>query len=481
MKTYLKNIIGLLGCALIISCNDYLDVQPEDKYLEEDVFSREVGIQTVLNGIYMNMANKSTYGGNLTMSTVEILGQHFDLSEIDHSWQEFGNYNYEDLEVQNNLDLIWTSTYTNLFNTNNFITGLDTYDDVLSKEKKNLLKGEAIALRAMFHFDLLRLFGPVYNAFPEAQAIPYYKDASATLTPILSATQVMTLILGDLEEAAQLLTNDPVIEHGKIAILEEDDEDYSFQGPDFYRYRNLRLNYFAVKALQARAHLYAGNNTAALTAAKSVIEDASVWFPWTPPADIIGSSPDRIFSSEVLFAIQNSSINNRHKDYYVDDLNKKSILAPNTSQLEENTFESNQNDYRLNSTWILPSTGIKNFRTFYKYANIDADEQYMQPLIKMSEMYYIVAETETDPSIAIQYLNTARNNRGLTDLPLGVDIKNEIYKEYRREFYGEGQLFFYYKRNNFSSIPNGSTSNGMLPMNSAKYVVPLPLSETDYR
>jgi hypothetical protein len=66
-------------------------------------------------------------------------------------------------------------------------------------------------------------------------------------------------------------------------------------------------------------------------------------------------------------------------------------------------------------------------------------------------MYYIAAEAQTDKTLAFGYLNTVRKNRGLLDLPLTAVIATEIRNEYKREFYGEGQLFFYYKHH-FHSI-----------------------------
>ncbi len=95
-------------------------------------------------------------------------------------------------------------------------------------------------------------------------------------------------------------------------------------------------------------------------------------------------------------------------------------------------------------------------------------------------MYYILAETETNSTAALAYLNQVRLNRGLTALTSTATLDDEIKKEYQKEFYGEGQLFFYYKRRNLTLIPSGiSTSN--ITMTKAKYVVPLPASETDYR
>lgn len=485
MKKYLKNTIVIFACILMVSCDDYLDVQPEDKYLEEDVFTSENGIQTALNGIYSNMTNSATYGSNLTLSTVELLAQRYNYSGTSHKYYYYGNYIYENTTVKNTFNAIWTNLYSNILSINNFIGSLEVYKGVISQEKENILKGEAFGLRAMHHFDLLRLYGPIYSANPSNQAIPYNTGVKANLNPVLPATEVITNILADLDMAEELLENDPVRSYGKVNIYQEEDDVSGYTGTDFYRFRNLRLNYYAVKALQARVNLYAGNKEAALEASKVVIEEASQWFEWTTPSEVIsaGANPDRTFSSEVLFAIQNNNLYNLQNNFFSSSLNDINILVPLETRLTD-VFEGNQNDYRYISTWIIPPTGEKSYRTFYKYADVATSSKefrYRQPLIRISEMYYIAAETEEDPTTAIGYLNTVRYNRGLGDLASTVDINNEIQKEYQKEFYGEGQLFFYYKRNNVLSIPNSSEATGNKTMGTNNYIIPFPESETDYR
>ena len=100
----------------------------------------------------------------------------------------------------------------------------------------------------------------------------------------------------------------------------------------------------------------------------------------------------------------------------------------------------------------------------------------MQPLLRISEMYYIAAETEMDPNLALGYLNTVRFNRGLADLQPGTDINAELLKEYQKEFFGEGQLFFYYKRTNTQVIADGSGQDDYTNdfMSDSYYVVPHP-------
>jgi len=79
---------------------------------------------------------------------------------------------------------------------------------------------------------------------------------------------------------------------------------------------------------------------------------------------------------------------------------------------------------------------------------------------------------DADRIKAIEYLNTVRDNRGIAklgnDMTAGT-VQDEITKEYQREFIGEGQLFYYYKRLGFEKIPYSTK-----PGNDAVYVVPLP-------
>ena len=85
-------------------------------------------------------------------------------------------------------------------------------------------------------------------------------------------------------------------------------------------------------------------------------------------------------------------------------------------------------------------------------------------------MFYIVAETTDDETEARTCLNLVRRNRGLVafeDTEM-VDIQQVLKEEYMKEFFGEGQLFFYYKRLNVSSIPAGDDS-GMITMDEVKY------------
>src|ERR1700719_2936608 len=52
----------LFGLSAFPSCKKYLDVQPNDKFLESQLFSSKTGIESALNNIYLQMANSPLYG-----------------------------------------------------------------------------------------------------------------------------------------------------------------------------------------------------------------------------------------------------------------------------------------------------------------------------------------------------------------------------------------------------------------------------------
>jgi hypothetical protein len=100
-------------------------------------------------------------------------------------------------------------------------------------------------------------------------------------------------------------------------------------------------------------------------------------------------------------------------------------------------------------------------RKFYS-GTTTAPNVVITPLIRMSEMYYIAAEcagTNNDIAAATDFLDSVRIHRNINkDLTPTIStdsLTTEIRKEYQKEFVGEGQMFFYYKRKNlpFNSLP----------------------------
>jgi len=478
MRNIFIKLTVVCGAVLSLSsCKKYLDVKPQDRFTEDMVFSDLAGASRALNGVYINLSSNALYGKNLTMGTLDVLAQYYNVNS-QHNLTKFQVYEYTAGTVMSNMESIWSNAYVSIVNLNQFLVNLEAYPGIMPDRIKQIMKGEAIGLRAMLHFDMLRLFGPMYtNADSTKPSIPYYRRPSTQIADLLPANQAMDSVLDDLKMAEQLLANDPIIEGGINTGTSGD-------GYDFFRNRNQRMNYFAVKGLQARAYLYRRDTESALAAAKTVIELADGHFPWITTGAILSDriNPNRVFSTELIFASLTSKLYETNNSLFAPELGDGSILAPLDARLKT-LFENNENDYRYNPLWILPATA-KSYRTFHKYTDIvdkSRNYRFLIPLIRKSEMYYIAAECEPDATKAFEYLNVVRFNRNLPNLPTTANKHTELQKEYQKEFIGEGQLFFYYKRRGITSIPNPTATSGNITMNASKYVVPLPLSETLYR
>lgn len=477
MKRNYYKIMALLiaTMAILSSCKKFLDVQPEDKVLETQLFSTKQGIKTVLNGLYINLSSNQLYGDNLTLSTIEILAQRYNIPST-HNLTKIASYAYSDNPTMSRLENIWTSSYANILNINAFLENIDKYPGVLDSKTEKIYKGEAMAMRAFLHFDLLRLYGPRYNTIDSTkQSLPYYEASQSNVNPLLPANSFIQKIINDLNAAETLLAEDEIITNGVNTAAAEATVDFLKNN------RNYRLNYYAVKGLKARVFLYRGDKFSALKCAKEVMLMTS-YFPWTTSTNALSEkqNPDRVFTTEMMFGIMNTQLYTRYLSLFDPSVSDANILAPITARLNT-VYESNENDYRFNLNWQIPTTGIKAYKTFYKYADvIDKTKvfRFTIPLLKISEIYLIAAESEPVSADGVGHLNTVRANRGLTPLATTVNINTELQKEYQKEFFGEGQLFYYYKRRNITSVPNGSAASGNITIN---YAVPMPQSEALYR
>lgn len=243
------------------------------------------------------------------------------------------------------------------------------------------------------------------------------------------------------------------------------------------------MNYYALKGLQARVLLWQGgasNMAAAAKAAEEVIKDS--------PAKLITSGSAALASpvlySEHLFNLNVVGFADIINTYLNanDATNSQAIFL--TNQRAEELYEtSNSNiglvDFRFNTLLQSQIRGLVPIKLYQKnYAGRNA-----MPLMRLPEMYYIAAEyyASVNPSKAIEYLNTVRDSRGIVqDIASSsttAQIQAELYKEYRKEFVTEGQLFYYYKRlgkTTFPGIPANTVADDKV------YTLPYPDSEIEF-
>ena len=238
-------------------------------------------------------------------------------------------------------------------------------------------------------------------------------------------------------------------------------------------------------ALLARSALYFGDRESAYACSIEVIEDAAQGvFPFVDKNLVTGSpdDPDRIFSSEVIFALTHSQRNKLFKNYFDPSRIPNYVFRMDNDLMSTVVFGGgaltggNQDDYRYRVNWV--ATGAN--RYFYKYSDMVATgdiRNTMIPMIRLGEMYLIAAESRSDDiGAGVVYVNKLRSARGVANLQ---NLTPELLRyEYIRELYGEGQLFFMYKRM-FAPIMFSSSSGKNPQPTDAVFIVPLPDTETD--
>lgn len=458
------------------SCKKWLDVKPRDKVIESTLLNNETGFMTALNGVYLDMTDEKSYGGQMTMQMTEVLAQRYNVGG-GHSLYKLASYQYTETEVQYLFGTTWGAMYKTVANINKLLSVIDERKNVFAGKHYYWVKGEALALRALIHFDLFRLFGPVYLQDSTAASLPYYTSFTTNFEAYLNGNVFIEKVLADLDAAESLLADDPVLT-GATLDKEEGREGVAWS------YRNMRMNYYAVKALKARVCLYRRDKVSALKYASEVITGGGGVFPFVKLSEVLSDprNPNRVFSSELLFTLQDSRRPVKYRGYFDPALKDDQILTAAQNRLTSE-YESNTNDFRYGSSWLIPGSNLKNYRCFFKYADIEnsaARFNNLIPMIRMSEICFIAAECTPDPAAGIEYLNMVRRNRGISDVAGNANFGAELLKDYKREFYGEGQMFFYYKRNNTASLPGG-TGSGTIAMNRQKYVLPIPLDESRFR
>ena len=478
LYAYLASVILLSA----VSCDRWLDVKPYDKISQDELLSSEAGYIKFLNGIYVEMNRDMLYGAALSVEMVEIMGGAYVIGTDNSVWgnySDLASYKYDTEYWRARMNETWNKAYSLILNCNLLLENIEKTSVRFTGDNFKVIKGEALALRAMLHFDMLRLFGPVYSKYPDQLSIPYYKAYSVTPNSLLAASEVAAQVTADLQEARILLAGDPVRTEGTRMEGALDGTS------NFMSYRSLRLNYYAVTALLARSALYFGDKEQAYRYSTEVIKagDEGV-FPFVDKSLVTGSpdDPDRIFSSEIIFALTHSQRNTLFKSYFDPSRIPNYVFRMDNDLMSNVVFGGgastggNQDDYRYRVNWV--ATGAN--RYYYKYSDmVDSGNirNTMIPMLRLGEMYLIAAEACPEGlSGGLEYVNTLRSNRGVGNVQ---ELTEDILRyEYIREVYGEGQLFFMYKRM-FAPVMFTSKANKNPQPSDAIFTVPLPDSETE--
>lgn len=471
MKTKYTIFILTTLCLLTSSCEKWLDVGPSTEVSKKEMFKTQKGFQDALTGVYLDLKSDDLYGLQLTWEAIEYLAQHWD-AETDNG---LPRYNYRDSKTATTLDAAYARLYTVIAGANIILDAIDNSDAVFEEGVHDLIKGEALALRAFCHLDLLRLWGPVPKQTSAKRILPYVRKVSLDNHPFSTFQEYTGLLLADLNAADTLLANiDPIRTYSLEALGSPGRTNKEGFNPEntFWAHRQIRMNYYAVLGLKARFYLWTGNKPMAYKYAKQIIDART---QSGSPTYRLGTRTD-LENTDAAFTCEHiASVYNRNLGTSASSAFGGTRYYRNKEMVSSELYDAGTSDIRF-AIWTDKMIGSDKRFVNEKFIVEPANGGGQISLIRLAEMYLVAIECTTDSDEATNLYKTFCESRNVTPVKIVAGATEDLMlKEYNKEFYAEGQMFYTYKRLNAGTILwyNHPTSDKI-------YVVPLPQNENRY-
>lgn len=447
----------ILLCALS-SCNNWFDVAPKETYMDEDnLFKQESAFRNAMNGIYTDLRSDDAYGLVLSLGALELMGQTF---VPDASYEPIAGFDNTSQTVKDIHEGAWSRLYNVINSCNNLLRIFEKRTEVnFISGSREMMMAELKALRAFLHYELVRLYHPASVRNSDFKGVCWVDGVNTAQE--LTTNALLAKINDELTKAlVDLEKYDPVV----TGVSYDRDE---LLGTSVIA-RSLKMNYYAALAVKARLCMELATAEAhreAIACADEVIASGFVSFATSKGTDIA-------FSKEHVFALPSKGMSDKAYNLYMYP------GMPVSPVVDISVWRTaSPNDLRL--SWF--DTGFSSIYPKYGEESIAVGLGSEQPIpmIKLGEMYLIAAEASlklSDRQGAYAYMNefaTKRfRNTTLSESSTIAEFEADILLESQREFLGEGKLFFYYKRNNFSSITK--YDGGTLTMDASKYDWAIP-------
>lgn len=430
---------------LMASCTD-LETTPRQSLTPEQALNDVSGYFAVSNSMY-NRATSFNYYGQQMMIAPEILADNLRLVA------NTGRYQGEEANGDRDHINLWNSNvFGGINDANLIITGIDDENVTGEEDQKSIIKGEAYFMRALFYFDLCRVYGYEpgrevngFNLGPILRLTPTLVASDADFRTRTTVLEVYDQIEQDLIEAIPLL---PPVPLGSEGV--------------YFGNRGAALT------LLARLYLYWNrmqDAEAAATAAMNLLGLRSNGDGLTPPgAYVQGFSraphPESIFELELRQVDWSSvdGVNNSLNSLTSDSDPAAQFIIAASNELMA-TFETG--DVRRDCWRETTRDGIEGpVYASRKWTGYKGDFLENLPIIRAAELYLIRAEAryQSNPAGAREDINALRAQRGLgavDNVITGQTLFNRIMLERRQEFALEGHRFFDLKRNGMNITKHG--------------------------
>lgn len=453
----LKSIYKVMGCAILAaslsSCvNDWLDVAPSDGTDADAALTSSSDLAAARTGMYAALKGNS--------NLVDYYGQQFFVygdvhAGDDYQYNNIGGSNrasfYYDMNYQtaseftsstSSSNVAWKSPYIVIGRANRIIAAAEggaLSDAAEAKATIDQYAAEAKVLRALAHFDLVRIYGKPYTEDQGASlGVPLVTGVlESNAKPARSTVaEVYTQVVKDLTEAIS-----------SNALATETEPGY--------------VSVWGAKAILSRVYLNMGDYANALSVAEDVIKNSGAAL-WTRDQYFKAWDASTPNESEFLFRLNvagstdsndlNGIGNLQQRDGYKEMVATKKFVDMLTSDPKD-----------VRNGMFLPATAPKEVATYgtnkvflnkLRGQGGNLRTVTIVPIIRLSEVYLTAAECafrNNDKTKAVEYLNDLVKNRTTTEASLAtVDniTLERILIERRKELIGEGQRYFDALRNN---------------------------------
>jgi hypothetical protein len=458
-KTYRTISILLVLVLICVSCDkDFLSLTPKQSVSFDTFFSSLADFESAIIGCYDQLQLPDWYGRYMLL-VPDIMGEDVKQNSQANRAREWAEYNGSTTTIHAVDEEFWAEIYEAI-NMANQIINAPFEPAAAIQDEYNQIIGEAYAVRALSHFDLVRIFAQhyTYTAGASHLGVPIVTEFDVTSKPTRNTVaEVYAQIISDFDKAISLMTIDP----GNSGHFSKE----------------------AVQALLSRVYLYMEDFVNAETMASAVINSGKY--------ALVGSANYATMflsgnSSESILEIINTQVDRFAFDHlgymyqktgYGDYLPSKDLLnLIDENDVRKTTFVldpqlvGQYGEYRVNK---FPSEG-----------EINGTDNI--PVIRLSEVYLNRAEARAHLGNAVgaqEDLNMIRQ-RGLSTAPavtaIGQALIDEIKIERRVELCFEGHRLFdltRYKQDLIRVDSTAPVSTVAYPDN--RFILPIPLVEMD--
>lgn len=311
------------------------------------MYENEEGFWTALNGAYYLLRETYSPLGDFTTGALEYMAGTWNVGYESREWLLWQSQ-YRSPQAESVLTPMFQRQYSIAAHANTILSYIEGIT-FLPPASYNVIKGEALAIRALSHLELLRIWGPIPTKVDEQKRyLPYVREVSKGGHDYSNYSEYTAMLKNDLDSALILLSkSDPILKYSNTQLNRN-------TGIPEYRelhwyWRQNRLNYYAVLGLKARFSLWIGDKQEALKCAMEVInaenENGTPKFQLGTDANAraVGNplTNSAILKSEHLFSTHHNSFN-AHQ-YYPNSFN--------TNSEKIDRLFTDRNDFRYSIIW----------------------------------------------------------------------------------------------------------------------------------